>query len=96
MWLPDHTGTWRRRYPTQLLEALWAAAVLAAGVVLYSPASASGALFLGTASAYGFGRFWLELLRADAEFTSRATRMNLGLSLLLAVGTCASALCVFL
>ncbi|OBA95198.1 hypothetical protein A5662_18950 [Mycobacteriaceae bacterium 1482268.1] len=95
VWLPDHTGTWRRRYPTQLLEALWAAAILAVGVALYSPSSPAGTLFLGAASAYGFGRVGLELLRDDAEILSRATRINLGFSLLLAVGSCVSALCVF-
>jgi phosphatidylglycerol:prolipoprotein diacylglycerol transferase len=93
--LPDHTGTWRRRYPTQLLEAAWSVAILAVGVALYSPSSPAGTLFLGAACVYGFGRSGLELLRDNAAITSGATRINLGFSLLLAVGTGLLALRVF-
>jgi phosphatidylglycerol:prolipoprotein diacylglycerol transferase len=87
MWLPDHLGEWKRRYPTQLLEAGWSAAILGVGMWIYAPSEPAGLLFLGAAAAYGFGRLGLELLRADAASTSPSTRSNLAFSAMLAVGS---------
>ena len=87
MWLPDHVGEWNRRYPTQLLEAGWSAAILGVGTWIYTPSEPPGALFLGAAAAYGFGRLGLELLRADAASIALPTRINLAFSGLLVVGS---------
>ena len=87
MWVPDHFGEWRRRYPTQLIEAGWSVTILGVGVWLYAPSDPAGLLFFGSAAAYGFGRLVLELLRADAARTSPSTRINLGFSAMLAVGS---------
>jgi phosphatidylglycerol---prolipoprotein diacylglyceryl transferase len=84
LWLPDHSGEWKRRYPTQLLEAGWSAVILGVGVALYRPADPAGLLFLGSAAAYGIGRLGLELLRADADSTALPTRINLSFSAMLA------------
>lgn len=84
VWLPDHRGEWKRRYPTQLLEAGWAAAILGVGVLLRAPSDPPGLLFLGSAAAYGIGRLGLELLRADAVTIALPTRMNLAFSAMLA------------
>ena len=87
IWLPDHFGEWKRRYPTQLFEAGWSATILGVGAWLYAPSDPAGLLFLGSAAAYGFGRLGLELLRADAARTSPSTRINLVFSAMLAVGS---------
>jgi phosphatidylglycerol---prolipoprotein diacylglyceryl transferase len=87
MWLPDHFGEWKRRYPTQLFEAGWSATILGVGVWLSAPSDPAGLLFLGSAATYGFGRLGLELLRADAASTSPSTRINLAFSAMLAVGS---------
>jgi phosphatidylglycerol:prolipoprotein diacylglycerol transferase len=92
MWLPDHLGEWKRRYPTQLFEAGWSATILGIGVWLYGPSDPAGLLFFGSAAAYGFGRLALELLRADAVRTSPSTRVNLGFSAMLAVGSLVASL----
>jgi phosphatidylglycerol:prolipoprotein diacylglycerol transferase len=92
MWLPDHLGEWKRRYPTQLFEAGWSATILGIGVWLYGPSDPAGLLFFGSAAAYGFGRLVLELLRADAVRTSPSTRVNLGFSAMLAVGSLVASL----
>jgi phosphatidylglycerol---prolipoprotein diacylglyceryl transferase len=85
LWLPDHRGEWKRRYPTQLFEAGWSATILIIGVWLYGPSDRPGLLFLGSAAAYGIGRLGLELLRADAAITALPTRINVAFSAMLAV-----------
>jgi phosphatidylglycerol---prolipoprotein diacylglyceryl transferase len=85
LWLPDPHGQWKRRYPTQLFEAGWAAIILGIGVSLYRPSNTPGLLFFGAAAAFAIGRPGLRLLRADAAITSRLTRMNLAFSAMLAV-----------
>jgi phosphatidylglycerol---prolipoprotein diacylglyceryl transferase len=89
MWLPDASGEWRRRYPTQLYESALSATVLGVGLWLYSPSAPAGVLFLGSAAAYGTGRLILEWLRADAVSTAPSTRMNVVFSGLLAVSSLA-------
>ena len=87
VWLPDSSGEWKRRYPTQLLESAWSAMILIVGLALYTPSDPPGVLFFGSATAYGCGRLILELLRADAHASARGTRMNVAFSALLAVGS---------
>jgi phosphatidylglycerol---prolipoprotein diacylglyceryl transferase len=92
VWLPDNRGEWKRRYPTQLFEAALSASILGVGLLLYRPSDHPGLLFLGSAAAYGIGRLGLELLRADAARTARATRLNVAFSAMLVAVTLA-ALC---
>ena len=85
LWLPDDRGEWKRRYPTQLFEAGWSAAILGVAVSLHRPSDPPGLLFLGAAAAYGIGRIGFELLRADAASTALPTRINVAFSVVLAV-----------
>ncbi|WP_172828889.1 prolipoprotein diacylglyceryl transferase [Mycobacterium sp. 1164966.3] len=85
LWLPNDRGEWKRRYPTQLFEAGWAAIILGVGLYSYAPSERSGLLFLGSVAAYGIGRFGLELLRADASSTALPTRINVAFSAILTV-----------
>ena len=94
MWLPDHTDTWLRRYPTQLLEMVWTASILTVGLWLYAPTDPPGALFLGAAAAYGFARLGFELLRDGASITTRSTRINMAFSAALAAGALAGLFCI--
>lgn len=84
IWLPDHRGVWRRRIPTQLLEAGWAAVVLAVAALARPVAPFAGAVFLAVLAAYGGGRLLLEPTRAEAD--SPGSRANIALSALLALG----------
>jgi phosphatidylglycerol:prolipoprotein diacylglycerol transferase len=84
VWLPDHRGHWKRRYPTQLFEAGWSATILIVAVSLHGPSDRSGLLFFGSAAAYGIGRLGLELLRAEAASTPLPTRINVAFSAMLA------------
>jgi phosphatidylglycerol:prolipoprotein diacylglycerol transferase len=85
MWLPDHRGEWKRRYPTQLFEIGLSATILIVAVSLHGPSDRPGLLFFGSAAAYGIGRVGLELLRAEAASTPLPTRINVAFSAMLAV-----------
>ena len=61
--LPDHTGAWQRRYPTQLMEMTFALMLFAAAFVLRDRAPFPGAIFAAAVAAYGAGRALLETLR---------------------------------
>jgi len=63
--LPDHRGIRRRRVPTQLLEAAWAAVLLTAAFVLRGRQPFDGAIFCSALLAYGIGRYFLQKLRDD-------------------------------
>jgi phosphatidylglycerol:prolipoprotein diacylglycerol transferase len=65
--LPDDHGVWRRRIPTQILEALWGLAVLAGAISIWGILPFPGALFLYTLGAYGAGRAVLESTRQDQD-----------------------------
>jgi phosphatidylglycerol:prolipoprotein diacylglycerol transferase len=65
--LPDHRGVWRRRIPTQLLEAGWALILLIAAVGLWKHSPFPGALFLAVVAAYGGGRFALQGAREQQD-----------------------------
>jgi phosphatidylglycerol---prolipoprotein diacylglyceryl transferase len=85
--LPDHRGIRRRRSPTQLLEAGWAALLLLGAVMLWDWRPFSGALFLSTLAAYGIGRFALQ--------PTRQTQDRFGmLDVQQAISTALTALCL--
>jgi phosphatidylglycerol---prolipoprotein diacylglyceryl transferase len=84
VWLPDHCGVWQRRIPTQLLEAAWAAAVLAGASLAYAARPSAGATFFGALAAYAAGRLLLEPTRETAG--SGGSRANMALSALLMAG----------
>lgn len=71
--LPNHSGVWARRLPTQMLEAVWAAALLFFAVVARKSMPFPGALFLLVASAYACGRLWLESTRERLPGARRIT-----------------------
>jgi phosphatidylglycerol---prolipoprotein diacylglyceryl transferase len=90
LWLPDCSGEWKRRYPTQLFEAVWAALILCVAMALPGLWDHPGLVFLGSAAAYGIGRAGLELLRADAAGAALPTRINVGFSLVLTAASLAA------
>jgi phosphatidylglycerol:prolipoprotein diacylglycerol transferase len=63
--LPNHRGIWQPRYPTQLMEMLFAALLFGAAFLLRSRAPFPGAIFCSAVAAYGAGRLLLENLRED-------------------------------
>ena len=82
LWLPDRAGRWKRRYPTQIFEALWTAAILGA-LLLIRHQLADGELFLAGAIAYGAGRVGLEQLRESAANRELSTRINVAASVVI-------------
>jgi phosphatidylglycerol---prolipoprotein diacylglyceryl transferase len=67
LYLPDHHGIWRRRIPTQLLEAGWAILLLLAAAALWSERPFSGALFLSAVAAYALGRIAMQPMREEQD-----------------------------
>ena len=65
--LPDHHGVWKRRIPTQLLEAGWGLVVLAGAIAIWGIPTFPGAIFLYTLAAYGAGRILLESTRQEQD-----------------------------
>jgi phosphatidylglycerol---prolipoprotein diacylglyceryl transferase len=63
--LPDYRGIWRRRVPTQLLEAAWAAVLLTAAFALRGHQPFDGAIFCTILLGYAVGRTFLQTLRDD-------------------------------
>lgn len=61
--LPNHLGVWRRRIPTQLLEAGFAAALLLGALAAGPVVPFDGGLFLLVAGSYATGRLVLESAR---------------------------------
>lgn len=84
VWLPDQRGVWARRIPTPLLEAGWAALVLAGAALARAGRPFAGAVFLGVLAAYGAGRLLLEPTRTSAG--SAGSRANIAVSALLIFG----------
>lgn len=64
---PNHLGIYARRVPTQLLEALWAAALLTGAVLLWNRLPFGGALFLCAIIGYAVGRWFLEGTREHQD-----------------------------
>jgi phosphatidylglycerol---prolipoprotein diacylglyceryl transferase len=80
LWLPDHAGVWRRRFPTQLLESGWASLILAGTQAVQAGLRPGGRLVI-TVGAYGASRLVLEQLR-QGNAAKWAKGWNLGLSAL--------------
>jgi prolipoprotein diacylglyceryltransferase len=85
VWLPDHRGEWRRRFPTPLLEAGWAIFVVICALAARPGLPFAGALFAGVAGAYAAGRLVLELTRESAE-PKRTIWVNVAFSGVLLLG----------
>jgi phosphatidylglycerol:prolipoprotein diacylglycerol transferase len=84
--LPNHLGVWRRRIPTQLLEAAFAALLLASALAVWQRLPFQGALFLLVAGAYATGRVALESCR-ERQPGERAFTFQHALSLLMMVAS---------
>jgi phosphatidylglycerol:prolipoprotein diacylglycerol transferase len=67
VWLPDVTGTWRRRHPTQAMEAAWGATVLAAALVARLALGSPILRFAAVVVAYTLGRSVLEATRQSSH-----------------------------
>ena len=80
MYLPNRSGVWERRMPTQLFEAAWATGLLVSGVLIWRHLPFQGALFIYTAGGYSLGRLALESLR-DLRSTGKRFTSNHAISL---------------
>jgi phosphatidylglycerol:prolipoprotein diacylglycerol transferase len=82
--LPNASGTWETRLPTQLLEAGWAAILLILAASIWRWMPFPGALFLAITACYAAGRIVFESTR---EFDPRAGRFNFnyGMSVMIVV-----------
>ncbi len=63
LYLPNIRGVWKRRFPTQLLEAGWAAMLLTTGLGIRTSLPFDGALFIFIAAGYALGRLVMESMR---------------------------------
>jgi phosphatidylglycerol:prolipoprotein diacylglycerol transferase len=81
--LPDHDGVWRRRFPTQILEMVSAAALFGFAVVVRDRAPFAGATALLVATLYSASRGFVEGLRDATE--SRTTAIVQATSVLFAL-----------
>lgn len=73
MYLPNRSGVWDRRIPTQILEAGLAAVLLAFAVIVRRWLPFPGALFLLVAAGYAAGRLVLESSRESPAGARRFT-----------------------
>lgn len=87
MWLSDDRGRRRRRWPAQMLEAGWAALLLAAVLAARPSLPPPGVVFSAVVAGYAVGRLVLERIR---EATPRERSVNLALSTLLLVSALAA------
>ena len=70
LYLPNTRGEWKRRYPTQLFEATWAAVLLITALTIRHSLPFEGALFVFIASGYALGRLVMESTRdIERRFT---------------------------
>jgi phosphatidylglycerol---prolipoprotein diacylglyceryl transferase len=63
VYLPNHMGVWKKRIPSQMLEAACAAGLLALAVAIRRQLPFPGALFLVMVLGYSAVRFGMEFLR---------------------------------
>lgn len=61
--LPNAQGVWKKRIPTQILEAAWATVLLVAAIKIWHLLPFPGALFLFVVAGYAAGRLALESAR---------------------------------
>jgi prolipoprotein diacylglyceryltransferase len=71
--LPNQRGEWKRRIPTQCLEAGWAAALLVFAMAVWRWLPFPGALFLLVLTGYALGRLAFESTRELRHGASRFT-----------------------
>jgi prolipoprotein diacylglyceryltransferase len=90
MRLPNRAGVWERRVPTQVLEAILAAALLAGVILGWPHRPFPGAVFLASAAGYALGRLGLESWRDRPPHAQRFT-IHHAISLVLLL-TCGAAL----
>ncbi len=83
LYLPDHRGVWRRRIPTQLLEAGLAFLILIAAASLWNQRPFHGSVFLASLFAYSLGRF---ALQATREVQDKLGAMNVQQAICVAFG----------
>lgn len=67
LYLPNEHGVWRRRLPTQLLEAGLAFCLLVISLRVWNCASFAGAGILTAVAGYGAGRWCLEATRETID-----------------------------
>lgn len=91
--LPNHRGIWGKRFPTQLLEALWAAGLLASACVVWRALPFPGALLLVAIGAYATGKMLLEPLR---ERPPKASQMRAWVSAALIIVTAGASIALWL
>ena len=72
-YMPNHLGVWERRFPTQCLEAGWAAVLLFSAMTVWDWLPFPGALFLLVTAGYAAGRLPLESLREPEPGANRFT-----------------------
>jgi phosphatidylglycerol:prolipoprotein diacylglycerol transferase len=65
--LPDVYGVWRRRIPSQILEAFLAILILLLVLVLWRKGLFAGGIFLVCLTAYAAARWFLEAYREDVD-----------------------------
>lgn len=82
MYLPNYTGVWAQRIPTQILEAVWASVLLAVSILIWHRLPFRGALFLFVVVGYACGRLLLESTR-DTRPPGQTFTMHHGISALL-------------
>jgi prolipoprotein diacylglyceryltransferase len=71
--LPNASGVWARRLPTQCLEAGWAVVLLVSAIVLRNKLASPGDLFWIVAAGYAAGRLVLESTRESRPGARRFT-----------------------
>lgn len=76
LWLPNHRGEWRRRFPTPLLEAAWCGVFLVGALSARAYMQFTGALFPAAIALYAVGRMALEPTRESAN-PARTIRFNM-------------------
>lgn len=72
--LPDDRGVWRRRFPSQLVEMAWAAAVLALMLAWRGFSPPSGVLACGALALHAAGRIFLQKLRDEGAAEDAAVK----------------------
>ncbi len=87
LYLPNHAGVWTTRVPTQGLEALLAAALLASSAAVWHLMPFPGALFTCIVGGYGAGRLVLESMREQPD--GRAFTLHHAISLVMMLSSMA-------
>jgi phosphatidylglycerol:prolipoprotein diacylglycerol transferase len=87
--LPNSKGVWKRRIPTQILEALWGMVVLAGALLLWGRLSFPGAIFCYAIGTYGAGRAVLQLAREEQDRV-RGINLQVAISVLFVGGALAA------